>query len=100
MSRHFFTPEEDKYLIANWQEQSILQLAFHFGVKKDAIARRIMLLRKEARENGDRATAYALRHRRLNSETLKICDGYDDVPWWMRQSNRSQYLGLNMYQRG
>jgi hypothetical protein len=91
-----FTPEEDAYIIANHGSVKITKMCEALGRTYPSVWEHIARLR-EAGKLG-KLVKYHRRHVR-DRETAReiITDGYDDVPWWCRQSTRRQVFRAQMY---
>ena len=95
-----YTPEVDEYILTHFKTRSCFEIGFHLGIRDMNIQHRIIVLRREAKKRGDRKTLELLSKDKEDlqvSDMETITDGYDTVPWWMRQSTRCQSLAVDMY---
>ena len=102
---HKFTEEEDAYIIEKWQNRTAYEIGYHLKIPKEIIRYRADRLRREAAKKHDFTTYTKLQTVPQFNEREIIYDGYDTVPWWMRQSTRCQtlhtevYAGINSYDK-
>jgi len=95
--RFFFTPAHDAYIIAHRQTNTLESLGRKLGASESGVQNRVRKLMAIAKSEHDIATIEALSapERDCTAQPLVITDGYDTVPWHMRQSTRFQGLTLD-----
>jgi len=87
-----WTPVEDQYLLDHVTKTTNLAIGRSLGRSRDAVQKRLQLLDKKGvvlpwRKKGPPPGTDAI-------EPVRVVDGYDDVPYWMRQAYRPQGMPL------
>ena len=90
-----FTADEDSYIIANHGSVKITEMCEVLGRTYPSVWEHIARLRQAGKLM--KLVKYRRRVKPKYTEREVITDGYDDVPWWCRQSTRSQVFRAQMY---
>lgn len=93
LNSRYFKREEDEYIINNNASMTAREIADALGRPFASVKGRLHKIRIEAKKKGDTETLDRLvTSQYTEMRPLKIGDGYDHVPWHMRQSTRSQWM--------
>ena len=89
-SSRTWSAEDEVYLVTHWRRTRLAVVGAHLGRTEGAIKSRLMSLRARYRAQGNAEMTELLYPDSLAVEPLRVIDGYPDVPWWCRITNRSQ----------
>jgi hypothetical protein len=92
--QHVYTDTDDRYILDHYHKLPPLEIAQAIGVSVCALMKRAQTLQREGRECKHKGKSWG---KTEPSEREIIRDGYDNVPWWCRQSTRRQVFKPQMY---
>lgn len=88
---HQYSDADDAYILEHYHKMTSAAIAKHLGVTSANVRKRAQRL-----QAAGRVFAHAAPVRRPQGEPLHD-DGYENVPWWMRQGTRTQRMCMEMY---